>query len=231
MLTDPFTFKSKSKLSPQRLAFTARARALDFLSRQRFDSYALPQKLLDPVPAFQGDIAWGDTSVTRPHLQHLLIAATDTEAMGGSVVEVGCFRGVTTRALSQHTSRIVVAVDPFIGNGALDSDFETFKRNVADRPNVVHVRKTSGGAASTWAHGLASLVFIDAVHDYVNVAFDISVWWPLLLPGGIMAFHDTDDTNFPGTRRAVFELSRRDATLYAHPDNLTLLRKARANTL
>jgi hypothetical protein len=73
--------------------------------------------------------------------------------------------------------------------------------------------------------GPASFIFIDAVHDYVNTRFDISVWWPLLMSGGIMAFHDTDDANFPGTRRAVFDLHTSGAQLYAHPDNITFLRK------
>jgi hypothetical protein len=225
MITDPFSLKSQSKLSPRRLTFTARARVLDYVSRRGFARYAIPAKILSPLPVLPSDIAWHDTSVTELQMQHLVLALEDTEALGGCVVEVGSFRGVTTRCLAARTSRKVISVDPFIGHGALASDHEIFTRNVAARPSITHVRKTSGEAARTWTHGPASLVFIDAVHDYVNTAFDISVWWPLLVPGGIMAFHDTDDLSFAGTRRAVFELYRRGAELYAHPDDLTMLRK------
>lgn len=226
MLTDPFSLKSQSKLSPRRLAFTAHARAMDFLSRQNFDTYELPQKALTDLPDLPGSIDWDDTSVTKVQMQHLLRALDDTERLGGSVIEVGCYRGVTTVALAARTVRKVVAVDPFLGGwGATNTDFDAFQARVAVSSNVAHVRATSGAAAANWSDGNASLIFIDAVHDYANTSFDISVWWPKLIPGGIMAFHDTDDSRFAGTRRAVYELHGRGAELYAHPDNITLLRK------
>jgi hypothetical protein len=225
MLTDPFSLKSHSKLSPRRVAYTAKARALEFISRQNFATYALPAKVLPEVPADLGPVAWDDTSVTKEQMQHLVKALHGTECLGGVAIEVGSFRGVTTRCLASHTQRKVVSVDPFIGHGALASDYEMFKTNTADLPAFAHVRKTSGAAATSWDLGPASFIFIDAVHDYVNTRFDISVWWPLLMSGGIMAFHDTDDANFPGTRRAVFDLHTSGAQLYAHPDNITFLRK------
>ena len=74
-----------------------------------------------------------------------------------------------------------------------------------------------------WRHGPASFLFIDAVHDYVNTAFDIATWSPLLVPGGILALHDTDQEIFAGTRRAAFETLGHDHfELLAHPSNLTL---------
>jgi hypothetical protein len=45
-----------------------------------------------------------------------------------------------------------------------------------------------------------------------------------LVPGGILALHDTDQEGFAGTRRAAFE-AHGDGRfeLLAHPPNLTLL--------
>ena len=230
MQIDPFSLKSKSKLSPERLAFTARARANDYLAMLRFNTYAISACILPELPAPPVDTAWSDTAVTREQLQHLLMALAATEELGGAVVEIGSYRGVTAAALASSTARTVVAVDPFLGGyGATNMDYDTFKRRIQGIANLVHVRSTSGAAAAGWNHGPASLIFIDAVHDYANVSFDISVWWPKLIVGGIMAFHDTDDANFPGTRRAVHELFARGAELYAHPHNITLLRKLAHN--
>lgn len=227
MLTDPFSLKSHSKLSPRRIAFTAKARTLEYFSRRNFETYALPIKIIPGAPEPQLDVQWSDTSVTREQMRHLLQALSDTEALGGSVVEVGAFRGVTTRVLAHHTARPVVAVDPFGGRGSVASDFDTFKKNIAPYPHVTHIRKTSGAAAKEWSHGPASLIFQDGVHDYANTSFDISAWWPILSVGGIMAFHDTDQMRFAGTRRAVYELVQSGGELFAHTDNITLVRKHR----
>ena len=69
-----------------------------------------------------------------------------------------------------------------------------------------------------------SLIFIDALHDYVNTAFDIEAWSSLLVEGGMLACHDTDQQCFAGTRKAVFEASSQ-FSLFAHPDNLTIFYK------
>ncbi len=33
-------------------------------------------------------------------------------------------------------------------------------------------------------------VFLDAAHDYANVAADLAAWWPRIKPGGVLAGHD-----------------------------------------
>ena len=93
-------------------------------------------------------------------------------------------------------------------------------------PNVIHLRRTSGEAARELVNDSVSFVFIDAVHDYVNTRFDAIAWHSLLGPGGLIAFHDTDNLQFAGTRRAVFELMReRSLSLEEHVGNLVILRK------
>jgi hypothetical protein len=153
---------------------------------------------------------------------HLLQALAMTEDLASTVaVEVGCYRGETTRCLAGATARTIVAVDPYQGYGGADEDFARFRAKVGETSNVIHEPKTSGDAARNWAHPAASFVFIDAVHDYVNTSFDIEAWLPKLVPGGFLALHDVDQEIFAGTRRAAFELLDR-LELVAHPPNLAI---------
>lgn len=224
---DPFSIKEMSKWHPRRLAFTAKARAIDWEAKRNYKKYVLPAKELESLPDFPLDVDWKDTDVTPYQMQHIMHAVNLTESKHDSVIlEVGCYRGVTTSLMARHTSRKVIAVDPYIGYGGSEEDFSCFKKNTKKLSNVIHERTTSGKAFSHWNYGPISLVFIDAVHDYVNTAFDIEAWSSLLVDDGIIAMHDTDQYRFAGTRKAVFEANRMNS-LFAHPDNLTIFQKRR----
>jgi predicted O-methyltransferase YrrM len=222
---DPFAVKRYPRWHPLRLAHKSLAVTREWEARRRYAQYALPEILWDPLPAVP-EADWEATSVTPLQMRHLLGAVAATESLSGTViVEVGCFRGVTTRCLAGATHRTVVAIDPYEGYGGADADERCFRQRVAGLDNVVHEAKTSGNAAGDWTHGPASFVFIDAVHDYVNTSFDIKSWAPKLVRGGILALHDIDQAAFAGTRRAAFELlGDRRLELLAHPDNLAIFR-------
>jgi predicted O-methyltransferase YrrM len=226
MNTDPFAIKQHSKWHPVRLAFTAQARLIEQEAKWNYQKYALPLEIKSDVPSMP-EADWANTAVTPLQVQHLLYGLSLTEHLTDTVaVEVGSYRGVTTRCLAQATSHKIIAVDPFIGYGGSDEDYRFFTQNTADLNNVVHIRKTSGEAAKNWNHDPISFVFIDALHDYVNTAFDIETWSKVMTKGGILAMHDTDQICFAGTRKAVYEANRNmGMELLAHVDNLTLLRK------
>jgi FkbM family methyltransferase len=200
------------------------SRAQEWRSRRGYDSNSL--RLLarssGPAPEFDQQ----DTSVTPPQARELLAALLATEAMTGPIVEVGSYRGVTTHLLATHTRRPIVAVDPFAGYGGAEEELMRFNQRIAGLQNVTHLRLTSGEAAHKPLVANCSFVFIDAVHDYVNTRFDGMTWAGRLCPGGMLAFHDTDQKTFAGTRRFVTEWSRHpDFELYSHVDNLTIFRK------
>jgi predicted O-methyltransferase YrrM len=226
MKTDPFVIKQYPKWHPIRLAFTAKARLIEREARENFHKYALPEKNISTLPP-SPNADWSNTAVTPAQMQHLLYALSMTEHLTDAViVEVGCFRGITTQYLARATSRKLIAVDPFIGYGGSEEDYQHFKNNIAGLSNVVHERKTSGEAARTWQYGPVSLIFIDALHDYANTAFDIEAWSALTIKGAVLAMHDTDRVEFAGTRKAVFEAYKKTGlNVLAHPDNLTLLCK------
>ncbi len=219
MVIDPFSLKSLSYYHPRRALYTAWFRYQDWKARRRYERYAIPLKPPPDRAALAQPV--GDTAVTPEQYQCLSAALWTTEHLAStSVVEVGAYRGVTTRFLAAHTARPVIAVDPFIGYGGNLDDLAAFREATAGLPNFTHMRQTSGQSAADWPGGRTiGLLFIDAVHDYANTRFDITAWLPVVAAGGIIALHDVDQRGFAGTRRAAFELLSR-YPLFAHVDNL-----------
>ncbi len=121
----------------------------------------------------------------------------------GAIVEVGSWKGKSTIWLASGSKRgrkaRVYAIDPHIGSPEHHKmfgkvwTFEEFKKNirkagVADI--IVPIVKKSEDAAKDFDKPVG-LAFIDGAHEYDMVALDYSLWFPKLVDGGIMAFHDT----------------------------------------
>ena len=223
MITDPFVLKSLPKWHPHRLMWTAYARSKERVAALQFSSLELPKKQIKILPNCSTNK--DSTAVTGLQLSYLLAALQATESLlSTAVVEIGSYRGATTKALALATKRRVYAVDPFIGYGGAEDDFQIFLNQTSDLPNLEHLRYTSGEASRKWSYGAIGFLFIDALHDYVNTRFDIEVWGAKLAVGGLMALHDTDNRNFSGTRKAAKEAAMK-MSLWAHIDDLVILRK------
>ena len=134
-----------------------------------------------------------DTAVTTGQKCVLVRALQATEGIDFPVAEVGSWRGVTTAALAAHTGRTLYAVDPYNGYGGCDDDMESFCNRTKGLGNVKHLRLTSGEAVKKLSGERLSLVFIDAIHDYLNTWFDFNAWGALVVKRGMIAFHDVDD--------------------------------------
>jgi predicted O-methyltransferase YrrM len=139
-------------------------------------------------------------------------------------VEVGCKEGRTTgHILKTVPDSRVVAIDPWLKQEKGDDptretyeewDFEKIEKefwsNVGEaKERCTMLRTTSKDAATKadWDYGrrgddACDLVFIDALHDYESVMEDISLWWPKVRKGGILAGHDFNH-KWPGVERAV----------------------------
>ena len=138
-------------------------------------------------------------------------------------VEVGCKEGRTTGFILKNVpdSR-VIAIDPWIVQEATaDPTKETYESwdfskieaefwaNVGEHKDRCQMwRETSESAACRLAgdggdaQHPVDLVFIDALHDYEHVMQDISLWYPLVRTGGVLAGHDFNH-KWPGVERAV----------------------------
>lgn len=228
MKPDPFYIKRYPKWHPKRLFPTLSGRLDNRIATVRFAQYALPLKIIDSLPPLPYEIDWTNTALQQTDMQYILWAWLQCTLNGipGACVEVGSFRGVTTRFLAQAIyPRILFAIDPHQGYGGENYDYELFVHNTQDMENVQHLGMTSGDAFRSWKNGPVVFAFIDAVHDFPNTHFDIEAWGSLMSPNGIIAAHDTDNPMFAGTRRAVYEAAQCGYELVAHPSNLTLLRK------
>jgi hypothetical protein len=131
------------------------------------------------------------------------------------VLEVGSWAGLSTLALAQPGVQ-VHCVDHWQGNrgdrlGEVvkryppDVPFQIFCSNMGSRllKTIFPHRGSSLLFASIWPMPM-DLIFIDASHEYEDVANDINAWRPHVRPGGILCGHDYGV--FAGVTRAADEI-------------------------
>lgn len=126
-------------------------------------------------------------------------------ALQGAIVEVGSWKGKSTIWLA-HGVRdgkgdVVYAVDPHTGAPEHHEifkakkiwTFEEFKKNIktAGVEKFVHpIVDRSENAAKNWKKPVAFL-WIDGAHAYEAAKLDFDSWFPHLMEGGIIAYHDS----------------------------------------
>lgn len=173
---------------------------------------------------------------------------------GGTIVEVGSFMGSSTAFLAVEARNAgrglrVVAVDPFVDGWwedfylrqaallpGLDPSLasrpmrECFDELTAPARGLFEVvDQWSVEAASFFAPGSVSCVFVDAFHDEDSVLSDLSAWWPAFDRGGMGVFGG-HDYGFPcpdGVRPAVDKFLGRMGVPFSvvppdHEDNLLM---------
>jgi predicted O-methyltransferase YrrM len=112
-----------------------------------------------------------------------------------SIVELGVMHGATTALFRQVMAAdgIVVGVDPH-PPGRLGVSFErlTARREVGRhaRGHAMLIRKPSAEAVAGWERPI-DFLFIDADHSWAAIERDWYDWVPHVMPGGIIALHDS----------------------------------------
>ena len=218
---------------PKRLFFKLLTHIGELYARLKFEQSAIVYKELDFLPEIDcvssknSSVSGGVSDI---QLKYLLKAVEETECFKDTViVEIGAYRGGTTMCLAQKTSRKVIAVDMYhSGWKPAQSALIKFNENTSNLDNVFLERTSSISAAQNWKHGKASLVFIDGQHNYINTRADIRGWFKHVIPGGLIALHDTDIKS-AGTRLAAKE-AEEFLTLYAHIKNLVIFLKPKTST-
>ncbi len=222
MPADPFLIKQLPRGTPRRVIFNIWRRAKEKYAEIYFDRFALPLRL--PAALVEPPEAdWDETQVQKEQAAVLLTGLRATAGIEGCVVEIGAWRGVTTRYLALAAGETPVMAIDWWRREKGDGNYAAFLQRTRDLPNVRHVRSVSGAAARKWSEGPIRFLFIDAAHDYANVAHDLAAWRRYVAPGAIIAMHDCDDRRFAGCRLAIFEVVDQ-FELFAHVPGLALLR-------
>lgn len=99
-------------------------------------------------------------------------------------------------------------IDSWEGRGDTwdyEKAFDKFLIHIEPIKDIITYYKLSSGLASRlYDDESLDFVFIDAAHDYENVKNDISLWYPKVKEGGVLAGHDYH-SNQPGVIQAVDE--------------------------
>ena len=135
-----------------------------------------------------------------------LWGAAQEVTTGGTIVEIGSFRGRSMIVLASAANPGVdlVAIDPHAGNDRGPQELEGFEDDatqdhavfnanlaaagVADR--VRHVRKFSNDALGD-VPGAIDVLYIDGAHRFVPARDDIKRWGAKVKPGGQLLIHDS----------------------------------------
>lgn len=122
----------------------------------------------------------------------------------GDIVEIGSWKRRSTIWLGKGSKAgknlKIHGIDPHAGSsehknwfGEIDT-FEEFKNNIRKAKVddiIISYRCTSEEAASQREKKPIEFLWIDGAHEYELVHLDYTLWEPLLIEGGIIAFHDT----------------------------------------
>jgi hypothetical protein len=133
-----------------------------------------------------------------------------------TVIEIGSWKGRSTKALALSVQEVVYSVDHWLdgpppadikrredsdwlevtyrGSNAIKADFF---RNLSDEiqsrkcvPTGLPSEKAAGRMREILGGRKVDMVFIDGGHEYPEVKRDIELWRPMLVDGGLLCGHD-----------------------------------------
>lgn len=138
---------------------------------------------------------------------------------GGTLVEVGCWKGkslsfLLVEARKSEKRLRVYGIDHFLGSADQADMLERAQESDLYATCVENARRSGHGdwhvhrlasvpAAAEFTDGSLDFVFIDASHTYASVCEDIAAWLPKVKPGGVLAGHDADES---GVNSAIARL-------------------------
>jgi predicted O-methyltransferase YrrM len=199
--------------------------------------------LIPGIPDFErlAQAAAGIPSMLSRQTAFSLYTLCYLQRLGGDVVEIGSWQGYSTSflagAVRDSGNGVLYAIDHFKGNvgkeafyrvgrpdlSDLRQGFENNLRRLGlfgsvrllDMPNHEAVRHLDGVKVR--------LLFIDGDHSKAGVENDIRLFFPLVVPGGLVVFDDFS-SNCPGLVEAVSELitTQRPERVFCYQNTLVV---------
>jgi len=127
---------------------------------------------------------------------------------GGTIVEIGSFRGKSAIVLARTSGDdvVVVCIDPHAGSDRGpqeftpdptlgDADYRAFHANLARAGIAGKVRHVRASSADAQAHAAVDapidVLYVDGAHRYGPALADLRDWGGRVAPGGRLLVHDT----------------------------------------
>lgn len=162
---------------------------------------------------------------------------------GNVIVEIGSWKGKSTICLGSGSkggnNALIFAIDPHTGSstyqkkfGKIDT-FEEFEQNISRAgisELVKPIKNTSENASKDFNHKI-EFIFIDGAHEYSLVKLDFKLWFPKVINGGILAFHDSCQFLGPILTTAIPLLISSKVRNPRLIDSITYFEKVRRNSL
>ena len=139
----------------------------------------------------------------------------DIARRSSSILEVGCYKGRSTKAMADATLGTVDVVDPFKGSYYNNDGSVLFTHNSTKKIFIHNLRDhLLSHKLFIWEMKFEEInpikkydfVFIDGDHRYEKVLHDIVKGYGLVSPHGILAGHDYGQEDWPGVKQAVDEI-------------------------
>jgi len=126
-----------------------------------------------------------------------------------NIVEIGSYKGRSTCCLAlgcRGTRRHVFAIDSFDGGPNLPKanslpQFQENLNRIGVAEFVTPIVSLSADAANAWSQPIHFL-FVDGSHLYEDVMSDFRSFFPHVVTGGVVAFHDVANETWPDVGRA-----------------------------
>jgi predicted O-methyltransferase YrrM len=176
--------------------------------------------------------------------EHLFRLAKNLEK-GSTIVEIGCFAGLSTYFLgkgAQISQSKVYSIDPFnheIVRQIKDGDSSWYLKQIAGKPSLKSVQETmkkhkledritliegfGQEVASRWNHGKVNFLWIDGNH--LEAYGDFKAWEKHLTDKAIVAFHDSVGARaFPQVAKDVKKILQEEkVTMLNHCRTITTI--------
>jgi cephalosporin hydroxylase len=157
----------------------------------------------------------------RYQLYHLVRTQLPRRSAPLRFIEIGSYSGASLLLTSLALGRIIEGAQGFAVEPAGQPQFHQLRQKL--RKHVTHLKAFSHQAAPKLRQqferdaNFPEFIFVDGDHSYAGVKRDILDYYPLLAPGGVMAFHDYLPVLTPENREAV---------LFPHEGNEPGIRRA-----
>ena len=180
---------------------------------KRFSSYDLAGP--DPNPMTKGEVEVLKELVNSVFPERMII-----------IINIGAERGTSTLAmLEERPNAAIFSIDV----NPCEAELENIRKAGLDPTSVMRLLGRSQDIGRAWPFEI-DFIWVDGDHRYEAVRDDFLIWFPRLISGGIIAFHDYFDGEPPahnpsGAGRAVRECLMGDYELVASYERIRAFRK------